>query len=70
MLLKRLLVWALSAAAGLVITLAAIAAAHALLNGASLSSYGYVYFVLTAALIGGMVLTWLDYYMKTGILPR
>jgi hypothetical protein len=70
MLAKRMWVCLLSAAAGLVITLAMLAVAHALQNRVGLSSYGYGYFALTVALIGGVVLTWLDYYMKTGILPR
>lgn len=70
MLAKRLLVWALSVAAGLVITLIILLAVHASHNRVSLASFGYGYFVLTAALVGGMVLVWLDYYMKTGILPR
>ena len=70
MLAKRLLVWALSMAAGLVITLIILLAVHALQNRVGLTSYGYGYFVLTVALVGGAVLVWLDYYMKTGILPR
>jgi len=70
MLAKRLLVWALSTAAGLVITLIVLLAVHALQNRVGLASYGYVYFVLTAAFVGGVVLIWLDHYMKTGILPR
>ena len=70
MLAKRLFVWALSAASGLVITLTTLAVAHTLQNRVDLATYGYGYFVLTVALVGGAVLVWLDYYMKTGILPR
>lgn len=39
-------------------------------NPISIQKYGYQYFFWTALPLGLMFVTWLDYFMKTEILPK
>jgi hypothetical protein len=38
-------------------------------QGLSIEEYGWIYFLVTSVPIGFIYVTWLDYFVGTGILP-
>jgi hypothetical protein len=67
---KRLMVLGLSAVIGVVLAFAVVLFIRLSQSNVTIEYYGYDYFILTALFLGAAVLVWLDYFMKTGILPK
>jgi hypothetical protein len=71
--IRRLIVWAVSAALGFVVTYAIVVIGFPILNanevGMTLERYGFGYFIVTYLPIVLIFVTWLDHFMDTKILP-
>jgi hypothetical protein len=81
--IKRIIVWAVSAALGFLTALLVISVGFGLLpeisippiitpvqaEGIGIEKYGTIYFITTAFPLGLIYVVWLDYFLGTRILP-
>jgi hypothetical protein len=72
---RRIIVWAVGMGLGFLITALFVVLVLPWMgpqagNPISIQKYGYQYFFWTALPLGLMFVVWLDYFMKTKILPK
>ena len=72
---RRLIVWIAGMGLGVAVAAFIVVVILPLMgpqagNPISIQKYGYQYFFWTALPLGLMFVTWLDYFMKTEILPK
>ena len=72
---RRLIVWVVGMGLGFLITALFVVLILPWMgpqagNPISIQKYGYQYFFWTALPLGLMFVVWLDYFMKTRILPK